>query len=279
MKQRREARGLSLEDVAQTLRIRRPFLEALESESWDDLPGEAYFKGFLRSYAEYLGLDPRPMLESCRRHKPSTHSSSTPLLKVETELVEPSSSRKKSFFLLVLVLLAAAGVGVWLAGPDRIKPTSPMPTAESPAAPGAASNIAGSPDLEADLSVGEGEGLSETPADAAPREASGEASATPGPGAATSKPSADVLALIQEGGSSVRVRAHEATRLEILLDDRPAQTYQLQAGAALNWTARLRAHLVVENPAAISLWVDQQPVELVGRHSLSITAVASGREE
>jgi hypothetical protein len=57
LREARELRGLSLDDAQQHLRIRGRYLTALEDERWELLPGEAYTKGFLRSYAEYLGLD------------------------------------------------------------------------------------------------------------------------------------------------------------------------------------------------------------------------------
>jgi len=53
----RTHRGLSAEDVQKGLHIRARYLTALEEERWDMLPGEAYAKGFLRTYAEFLGLN------------------------------------------------------------------------------------------------------------------------------------------------------------------------------------------------------------------------------
>lgn len=56
----REARtrgGFSAADVHKAIRIRERYLTALEEERWDMLPGEAYTKGFLRTYAEHLGLN------------------------------------------------------------------------------------------------------------------------------------------------------------------------------------------------------------------------------
>ncbi len=52
----RVARGLSLDDVEAGTRIRRRYLEALEEEAFDRLPGPTYVRGFLRSYAAYLDL-------------------------------------------------------------------------------------------------------------------------------------------------------------------------------------------------------------------------------
>jgi cytoskeleton protein RodZ len=50
--------GWTLEDVAQGLRIRLPFVEAMEEGRVGDLPGAAYAVGFVRTYATALGLDP-----------------------------------------------------------------------------------------------------------------------------------------------------------------------------------------------------------------------------
>src|SRR5947208_3387742 len=44
-------------DVQKAIRIRDRYLQALEEERWELLPGDAYVKGFLRTYADYLGLD------------------------------------------------------------------------------------------------------------------------------------------------------------------------------------------------------------------------------
>jgi helix-turn-helix protein/uncharacterized protein DUF4115 len=57
LREARENRGLSPEDVQKSLNIRERYLTALEEEHWDLLPGEAYTKGFLRTYAEFLGLN------------------------------------------------------------------------------------------------------------------------------------------------------------------------------------------------------------------------------
>jgi len=56
----REARyrqGLELSDVELATKIRSRYLQALEEESFDALPAQTYVKGFLRTYADYLGLD------------------------------------------------------------------------------------------------------------------------------------------------------------------------------------------------------------------------------
>src|SRR5581483_7711579 len=57
LREARLKRGLSPADVHKELRIRDRYLQALEEERWELLPGDAYAKGFLREYADFLGLD------------------------------------------------------------------------------------------------------------------------------------------------------------------------------------------------------------------------------
>jgi hypothetical protein len=57
LRQARQHRALAIADVERETRIRAKYLTALEEERFDVLPGVAYVRGFLRGYAEFLGLD------------------------------------------------------------------------------------------------------------------------------------------------------------------------------------------------------------------------------
>ena len=57
-KKRREERGLFIEQIARDTNISKKYIEAIENENFSEMPGEAYLLGFLRSYAEYLDIDP-----------------------------------------------------------------------------------------------------------------------------------------------------------------------------------------------------------------------------
>lgn len=57
LRQARESKGISLEVAEEETKIRRKYLEALETGQYTDLPGEVYLKGFLRTYGNYLELD------------------------------------------------------------------------------------------------------------------------------------------------------------------------------------------------------------------------------
>jgi transcriptional regulator with XRE-family HTH domain len=58
----RQARGLTLEEVERDTRISRRYLAALENENFGLLPAPVYARGFLRTYARYLGLEPANLL-------------------------------------------------------------------------------------------------------------------------------------------------------------------------------------------------------------------------
>ena len=62
----REAGSQSLEDIAEVLRFRADYLSALEEENYGLLPGWAYVLGYVRAYAEYLGLEPGPLVKKVR---------------------------------------------------------------------------------------------------------------------------------------------------------------------------------------------------------------------
>jgi cytoskeleton protein RodZ len=78
----REARmrqRLDITDVEAQTKIRAKYLRALENEDFGMLPGSTFVKSFLRTYAEFLGLDPHLLVEEYRaRHDPRDESELTP---------------------------------------------------------------------------------------------------------------------------------------------------------------------------------------------------------
>ena len=75
----REAKGLSLEDVAAQTRIPRRHLESLENSDWERLPAPTYTTGFAKSYASAVGLDRGDIYEALRVEmggvRPVSHTS------------------------------------------------------------------------------------------------------------------------------------------------------------------------------------------------------------
>ena len=70
LRRAREARQLSVLQVAQALRLKPHYIEALEKEDWSALPSPAHARGFLRSYAGFLGLDADTLLAQMEPTRP-----------------------------------------------------------------------------------------------------------------------------------------------------------------------------------------------------------------
>ncbi|HEX3670503.1 MAG TPA: RodZ domain-containing protein [Candidatus Cybelea sp.] len=67
----REARGLAVSDVADQIRIRSVYLAAIEEENWSIIGAPVYIRGFLRTYARYVGIDPEEAVAAFNRTQPA----------------------------------------------------------------------------------------------------------------------------------------------------------------------------------------------------------------
>lgn len=76
LKQAREARGLTLDKAAEATRIRRHYLQALENDDYSVMSSAAQGRGFLRLYADYLGLNLEQLTAALRAEAASTPAAS-----------------------------------------------------------------------------------------------------------------------------------------------------------------------------------------------------------
>jgi cytoskeleton protein RodZ len=105
----RESREIELTEVAKTLRIRLAYLEAIEHATYDQLPGPVYVLGFVRAYAEYLGLDGEEAVRRFKREDKALESQ--PDLSFPVPLAERSIPGGR--ILVTALVLAICGYGVW----------------------------------------------------------------------------------------------------------------------------------------------------------------------
>lgn len=140
-------RGEELEDIAAALRIRRVYIEAIEEDRFDDLPGHAYAVGFVRGYSEYLGLDGEDIV---RRFKEESNVPAKPA-ELSFPSFIPQHGMPRGAVLMIGVLIAALGYGGWyfLSTQDRFVaevvtpvPSRLQPEAVQETAPAAAANAA-----------------------------------------------------------------------------------------------------------------------------------------
>ncbi|MTV23975.1 helix-turn-helix domain-containing protein [Nitriliruptoraceae bacterium ZYF776] len=152
----REARGRSLEDVARVLRLRTDQLRALEEERFDSFGGDVYARGFLKSYALELGLDPQPLLDIHRREVADEDTRATTLVGAGAATTPPRRSAPPAWMAWVLVtVVVLAGLGIVGAlGGGRAPEVAGDAPRESPPPPA-------DPDADADADAGDGTGEGE----------------------------------------------------------------------------------------------------------------------
>jgi cytoskeletal protein RodZ len=112
LKKARESRRMSLAEVSRVTRIPVPTLESLESDHFDDLPGEVFVRGFLKSYAQAVRIVPEDILA---RYTSSRRIAYVTPLPVATPIPGGSQSegRGRRFgvaiaFVLLLILFTLA---------------------------------------------------------------------------------------------------------------------------------------------------------------------------
>jgi cytoskeleton protein RodZ len=112
LKRTRTRLKLDIGTVERQTKIRTKYLRALENEEWDTLPGPTYVKGFLRTYASYLGLDADALVDEYRRTIERSPAVEQPYLFSEPLLERrrrPTDPQRRSWG---YALLAVGGVAV-----------------------------------------------------------------------------------------------------------------------------------------------------------------------
>jgi len=101
----RQRMGLSVFDVSGKLRLTEHYVRAIEADDYGKLPGDVFVKGYLRSYAEFVGLDPEQVRGAYRQ----------PPVSVETVHAPPGRQKTAMFsqrwFLALLLAICVAAVG------------------------------------------------------------------------------------------------------------------------------------------------------------------------
>ncbi len=135
----RARRKLSLQDAEAATKIRARYLQALESEDWDQLPGDVYARAFIRTYGALLGLDGERLAEEQRRRRGASRPGER-LPRVDPKPRKAPRRRARNrqvpprlLTALVLALVVGALIAIGLAGGGSDEPAAP---GESPGATG-----------------------------------------------------------------------------------------------------------------------------------------------
>jgi cytoskeleton protein RodZ len=228
LRELREARGVSLDDIARSTRVSRRHLEALESDSFVELPAPVFVKGFIRAYCEFLDAAPAEVLELYREATGEA---------VRPERVQSATrtlpSRRTGPLLVSLVLFIALGASLFVL---RIGLKPPPP--QAPPAPEAARGGETMPSPPTTLGA------------AAPA-----VSAQPGAGPTIGP---------QPAGQRLLIRAVETTWIRVQIDEAQVSEELLQVGAIREWTAARRFVISVGNAGGLEVDINGRRIPPLG---------------
>lgn len=102
LKEARLQKGLSLDDVQEMTKIRKRYLEAIESGDYKVLPGSFYVRAFIKTYAETVGLNPDELLEGHKKDVPAAETEATMEPIIQKRSSRPASERNNKWLSTVL---------------------------------------------------------------------------------------------------------------------------------------------------------------------------------
>jgi cytoskeleton protein RodZ len=271
LRQGRESRGLSVDDVAQALKLTPKQVVAIESEEFDILPGNTFARGFVRNYARFLQFDPAPLMAALERQLAHAEVDLSPVSNAGGTMPTGFASRgvPKVVWMFLLIAIAALVAVVYL---DRLRPQ----TAPTEAASGAAA-VAPAPPAPAVAETASGEAATKDQAGAAaavpvvpaqvipaaPSEVPAPASAVapaaqPAPAAAPADSAAAAQAMRRLEFSFAReswVQVRDGSGKVLLSNNNPAGSSRVVDGVP-------PFSLIVGNAPAVTLTYDDRPVDL-----------------
>ena len=136
LRESRQRRCIDLVEAEQDTKIRSKYLSALETEQFDILPGAVYTRGFLRTYARYLGLEPQVYIDEYNdrfgRFEDAEEAGQQALSRQGTDLLHPQ--RRLTLRRLLIASLVILALLAWwgLRTDPKTTPNAVGLTAEKP---------------------------------------------------------------------------------------------------------------------------------------------------
>lgn len=149
LESRRRTLGRTLAEAEADTKIRARLLAALEKGEYESLPSPAYVRGYVISYAKFLGLDSAPLVELYE--KESGHLRAAEPVRLPEQVVPPRGHGQHlplRTALIVLAVLVTLGGVIWgvsavLSGPEEPPPIPTVPETTSTPEPGEETSVPG----------------------------------------------------------------------------------------------------------------------------------------
>jgi hypothetical protein len=126
LREARLRRGIEIADCEAATKIRAKYLRAMEEEQFDILPGTTYVKGFLRTYAEFLELDGRLVLDEYESRFLGRRDGGQSVGEPNRRRTRRRSREGRVLLVAACIVLFAA-IGLWVGFADRKAPAPGAP--------------------------------------------------------------------------------------------------------------------------------------------------------
>lgn len=281
LRQKRQESGISLEQISADTRISMNMLLAIEEGKVEQLPAPVLVKGFLRAYADGIGLDPEAVIVKYQDVIEEIGDRREAMERFHQRL-HPKSSRKPILALLLgLTLLAGTAFLLYTYLSVRSHPLVPPsgkqaePTGKSQsivkedAGPTWSPTETGSKSRQTPLQseTGSETGKSElnAPAQSVPDSAERPANLGEGRMESSAESQLPVRPISPARTPYVlRAEAKETTWLRIIVDDGIEREYLLRPDEQLTWLAKSNCRLLIGNAAGLQLYLNDQPLKPLG---------------
>ncbi len=248
LKRSREEHQIELDEVFRATRIPRHTLEALENDRWDELPSQVFVKGFLKTYAEFLGLDRQTVLEPYERV--------SSIKGAKADLMKQVRPRGKGWILKVilpLVALALIATIIFLRRDDisvEDKPSQYLEVQEPVEENGGEVSV---------REEKENQAQADKPEDLARPESVEEKDLT------------EVVPVAEKGQEEpltpqfdLTAHVRSQTWIAISVDDQPVKEYLFQPGEAFTWKAHKGFDILVGNAGGIDFVLNGTEIGTLG---------------
>lgn len=240
----REERKIPLAQVSRDTRVSERYLSAIEAGEFSRIPAAAYAKGFIRIYAEYLGLDPKPLLDQFAQERIAVMR---PGFEAEREFAPRPVAAPRNYIVIGVAAVVAVIVAVVM-----LRRPAPGARPPRPAAPGT-------------------EELETLPLPSIPT-----ARPTLGP-QEVAEPTPETPPSLRK---KLSIKAKEPVTLKVYADGALLFQGTLAKGKEESWTAGEGFDLRVSRPKMVDILVDGKPLKgIKGRSAQNIQIGGDGTIE
>jgi cytoskeletal protein RodZ len=253
----REAKGLPLEKIAAETRISTRFLTAIENEAFQSLPGGIFNRGFIRAYAEYLGLDSNQAVADYDRISSTVQEPSDVLRDAERR---PARNSDWNLYIVAAVILLALMIAYYFVTRPPTDSTGPVPQTAAVAQPA-------QPQTNADVPP---PGIpSEAPQTAPPSSPAVAAQAgtpsTPSPSTAAALPTpTPPPSLPSTSALALDVNVTDSTWMKITTDGTVALSETLQPGTNRRFSAERSIDIIIGNAGGATMQINGRDLGQLG---------------